>query len=157
MATRAAYGERPAWTPARPRFRPLIVFVSWLLGAVSLLVAAGIVPHVSISNFWGAVLTAAVIAVLNAVLPPVVAALRLPFMALLGFVLVLFLDAAMLLIASGFDSSAIEVDSFGWALLTALVAAAVSVVFQVIVGINDDETYNLRVIRRIVRRQGGAE
>ena len=40
------------------------------------------------------------IAVLNAFLPPIVAALRLPFMVVLGFLLVLFLDAALLLLAS---------------------------------------------------------
>ena len=39
------------------------------------------------------------IAVLNALLPPLVAALRLPFMLVLGFLLVLVLDALMLLAA----------------------------------------------------------
>jgi len=32
MATQAAYGERPAWTPARPRFRPFNLFLAWVLG-----------------------------------------------------------------------------------------------------------------------------
>ena len=146
---------RPTWAPARPRFGLYRLFISWLLGAIALLLAAWIVPHVSISDFWGSVLTAAVIAVLNAFLPPVVAALRLPYMVVLGFLLVLFLDAAMLLAASGLESQPIQVSGFWWALLTALVAAAVSVVLQIVFGTNDDDTYDLRVIQRIARRQGG--
>ncbi|HUE27035.1 MAG TPA: alkaline phosphatase family protein, partial [Solirubrobacteraceae bacterium] len=41
-----------------------------------------------------------------------------------------------------------------WALLAALVISAAMVVLQVILGANDDNTYSLRVIRRIARRQG---
>ena len=60
----------------------------------------------------------------------------------------------MLLAASGITDHAIEVDSFWWALLTALIAAAVSVVLDVLFGTNDDDTYTLRVIERIARRSG---
>ena len=91
---------------------------------------------------------------MNAVLPPIVAALRLPLMLVLGFLIVLFLDAAMLVLASDVLSSAITVDSFWWALLTALVAAAVTVVIDVVTGANDDDTYTLKVIRRIAGRSG---
>ena len=51
-------------------------------------------------------------------------------------------------------TDAIEVDSFWWALLTALIASAVTVVLDVIFGTNDDDTYTLRVIERIARRSG---
>ena len=75
--------------PARPRFHPLRVVVSWLLSAVSLLVAALLVPHVHVNGLGGAIIASLAIAILNAIVPPLIAALRLPFMALLGFVLVL--------------------------------------------------------------------
>ena len=45
-------------------------------------------------------------------------------------------------------------NSFWWALLTALIASAVTVVLDVIFGTNDDDTYTLRVIERIARRSG---
>ena len=77
------------------------VLVTWLVSTVSLLVAAWIVPGADVKSFWGALVAAAVIAILNAILPPVVAALRLPFMLVLGFVLVLVADALMLLAADG--------------------------------------------------------
>ena len=66
--------------------------------------------------FGEAFVAAALIAILNAVLPPVIAALRLPFTLALSFVLVLVLDAVMLLLASQIDPNSIQVDSFGWAL-----------------------------------------
>ena len=96
------------------------------------------------------------VAILNALLPPVLAALRLPFMLALGFVLVLILNALLLEFASRVLDNTFVVDNFGWALLAALVVAAVSVVLEVIFGTNDDDTYTLRVVQRIARRQGGA-
>jgi uncharacterized membrane protein YvlD (DUF360 family) len=124
------------------------------VAATSVLIAAVIVPGLSVPDFGDAVIAAALIAVLNAVLPPVVAALRLPFTLAIGFVAVLLLDAAILLLVSDVSSSAIHVASFGWALLGALVIAAATVVLEVILGANDDDTYALRVISRIARRQG---
>jgi hypothetical protein len=88
------------------------------------------------------------------VLPPLLAALRLPFMLALGFVLVLILDALALKLASDLLENTFTVDDFGWALLAALVVAAVSVVLEVVFGTNDDDTYTLRVVQRIARRQG---
>ncbi|HUE27852.1 MAG TPA: phage holin family protein, partial [Solirubrobacteraceae bacterium] len=132
----------------------LHALLTWVVVAVSVFIAAAILPGVTVGNFGDAFAAAAVIAALNAVLPPLIAALRLPFTLPLGFVLVLALDAVMLLLASDISSNIIHVDSFGWALLAALVISAAMVVLQVILGANDDNTYSLRVIRRIARRQG---
>ena len=152
-----AYGEAVEWEPERPRFKPLRLLLSWILTAASLWVAAAILPGVDIVGYPGALLVAIVIAILNALLPPVLAALRLPFMLALGFVLVLILNALLLEFASRVLDNTFVVDNFGWALLAALVVAAVSVVLEVIFGTNDDDTYTLRVVQRIARRQGGGE
>ena len=138
----------------RPKIRPVRLVFSWLVAAAALFIAAWIVPHVEIQAFWGALLTALVIAVLNAIVPPIIAAIRLPFTLVLGFLIVLALDALMLLAASGITDNAIQVDSFWWALLTAFIASAVTVVLDVIFGTNDDDTYTLRVIQRIAKRSG---
>ncbi len=142
------------WNPQPPRYRLLHLLISWLVAGVAVFVAAAIVPHVSVGSFGDAMATAVLIAALNAVLPPVVAALRLPFTLALGFVTILVLDALMLIAASHISSRSIQVDSFGWALLAALVISAAMVVLEVIFGVNDDDTYSLRVIRRIARRRG---
>ncbi len=146
------YGERPAWKPEVPRLRPFRLILTWLVSAAALLVAAEIVPQVSVNGFLGAVVAAALIALLNAVLPPIVAALRLPFALITGFLVVLVLDAIMLRVASEIAPDAIRVDAFGWALVAALVASAVTVVLDAIFGTNDDDTYTFRVVQRIARR-----
>ncbi len=149
------YGQAVVWDPEKPKFKPLQLVVSWLLTTASLWFAALILPGVSVADTGGAFLMAAVVAILNALLPPLLAALRLPFMLALGFILVLVLNALVLLIGSRVLDNAYEVDNFGWALLAALIVAAVNVVLAVIFGTNDDDTYTFKVIQRIARRQGG--
>ena len=151
----SSYGEAVAWEPERPRFRPLRLLISWALTAISLWAAAMILPGVDVVNHWGALAVAAVVAIINAILPPILAALRLPFMLALGFVLVLIANAVALQVA-GRVLDSFDVDNFGWALLAALVVAAVGVVLEVIFSTNDDDTYTLRVVQRIAKRQGGA-
>jgi hypothetical protein len=80
--------------------------------------------------------------------------MRLPLMLLVGFVLVLVLDALMLLAADSITDGDISVDSFWSALLVALIASAVSVVLEVVFGTNDDDAYTLRVVQRVARRSG---
>jgi uncharacterized membrane protein YvlD (DUF360 family) len=152
----ADYADRVTWHPERPRFKATRVLLSWILTAAALWFAAAILPGVDVETYWGAFLMALVVASLNAVLPPLLAALRLPFTVALGFVLVLVLNALVLKWASDLIDNTYHVDNFGWALLAAFVVAAVSVVLQVIFGTNDDDTYTVKVIQRIARRQGGA-
>jgi uncharacterized membrane protein YvlD (DUF360 family) len=141
--------------PERPRIRVARLIVAWLVSAAGLAFAAWAVPGVSVEGWGGALIAAALIGILNAVLPPVLAALRLPFTLILGFLLVLVLDALMFMLTSHIAPSALTVDSFGWALLAAFVASAVSVAVDPVFRTNDDETYMLRVTRRIAHRTGG--
>src|SRR5436190_19720413 len=153
-ANQSRASAEPAWQPARPKFRPLAAVLAWILSAAALLAAAWIVPGAHVNNFWSALVAVAVIAVLNALLPPIIAALRLPLMLVLGLLLVLVLDALMLMAADRVTDGDLSVDSFWSALGVALVAAAVGVVLDVVFGTNDDDTYTYRVIRRIARRSG---
>jgi len=148
------YAQAVVWSPAAPQFRPLRLALSLLVGAVAVSVSGLLLAGVHVRSFAGAVLAAALIGVLNAILPPIVAALRLPFTLLLGFLAVLALDAGILLLVSDVAPAEFKVDSFGSALVAALVMSAASIAVQVILGVNDDDAYSLRVIERIARRQG---
>ena len=152
--TTTPYGESPVWGPIRPRIRPVRLLLSWVLSAVALLVAVWIVPNATVNGYWAALAAAAVIGILNAILPPVIAALRLPLMLVVGLLLILILDALMLLAADRITDGDLEIGSFWSALGVAFVAAAVSVVLDVIFGTNDDDAYTLRVIQRIAKHSG---
>ena len=145
------------WDPATPRLGLGRLLLGWIVAAASVAVAAWLLPGVALEQTGAAFLVAALIAILNAIVPPLLAALRLPYMLALGFVLVLVADALLLLAARELLPDDIHVDSFGDALLAALVMAAVGVVLQVVLGTNDDDEYSLRVTRRIARRQGRPE
>src|SRR5687768_517037 len=151
------YGDTPRWQPMTPRLRPLRLLLAWTFAAASVWVAAGLIPGVALGETGSAFLVAAGVAVINAVVPPLIAALRLPWMLAVGFVAVLFADALALQIAADALPDAIRIDSFGDALLAALVMAATSIVLEVIAGTNDEDEYSLRVVRRIAKRQGGAK
>ncbi len=153
-ATTGSYGAEVSWEPEKPRLRPLRLLVSWIVAAASVWVAAALVPGVALESSGAAFLVAAVVAIVNAFLPPLIAALRLPFTLVAGFLLVLFADAVALKLAGDAFPEEIKVDALGDALLAALVISAVSMVLQVILGTNDDDEYTLRVIQRIARRQG---
>ncbi len=153
--TNGSYAQPVAWSPTRPRFRPLRVVLSLLVGAVAVSVAGLLLAGVHVNSFVGALLAATLIGLLNALLPPIVAALRLPFTLVVGFLAVLAVDAGILLLVSAVDPADFKVDSFGSALVAALVMSAASMVLQVILGVNDDDAYSLRVIERVARRHGG--
>ena len=147
---------RLAWTPDRLRLRPVRLAFAWISSGLALLVACAVLPGASVEGYGGAVVVVAIVAILNAVLPPIVAALRLPFTVASGFLLVLALDAAMLYAAAQIAPDMLHLDSFFAALPVALVGSGVGTAIAVVAGVNDDDEYALRVARRIARRRGGA-
>ncbi len=141
------------WSPSAPRLHLVRLALAWLASAIALLLAAWVIPGADVRSLGGALGVAALVAVLNALLPPIIAALRLPYMVAIGFFLVLALDAAMLVLASEIVPEALHIDSFLAALGVALLASALSTAIGVVVGL-DDDTYTLRVARRVARRVG---
>jgi uncharacterized membrane protein YvlD (DUF360 family) len=148
------YGQDTAWQPAKPRLNPVRLFVAWAVAAASVYVASWLVPGFDLERPGAAFVVAAAVAVFNAVLPPLVAALRLPYTLALGFLLVLAVDALALVLADALLPRFGEVAGFADALLAALVMSAVSMVIQVLLGTNDDDENAYRIVRRIARRQG---
>jgi putative membrane protein len=135
------YGRSTSWQPGRARLKVFPLLVSWFATGVALMVASWALPGVDIVTFWGALVVAVIVAALNAVIPPVLAAIRLPLTLVLGFLLVLIADALILQLAAEFRATdgLITVDNFGWALLAAFIVAAVSVVLAVLLGSDDTD------------------
>src|SRR3954467_15169035 len=117
MSEAQSFGQKVTWEPATPRIGLLSALLAAVVAAVSLLLAALLLPGMTIEGLGAAFGVAVVIAVINAILPPLLAALRLPFMVGIGFLLVLFANAAALKIASDIAPDAMHVDGFTDALL----------------------------------------
>src|SRR5215212_3472091 len=137
------YDEPLSWEPAALRRSPASLVASLVVAAIAVEVGAWVAPGVSLQGTGAALLVAALLAVLNA--------LRLPFTFVLGFLLVLALDAALLMLAADVLPDDIQVDTFWGALIASLVMAATSIVLAVVLGTNDDLTYTIRLTRRIAR------
>jgi uncharacterized membrane protein YvlD (DUF360 family) len=152
-----AYGDEIGWRPVRPRFRLLPVLASWAVTAASVYLGAALVPGVELDRPGAAIAIAAAIAIVNVVVPPLLASLRLPWTLAIGFLLVLFADAGALMLAEELLPDVISIGSFGDALLAALAITAISLGLQAVLGINDDDQFNLHVIGRVARRQGAVE
>ena len=70
--------------------------LGWVVGAVAVYVAAAILPRFDVGDFWAALLAALIIGLLTALLPPLIAAIRLPYTVASTFLLVLVVDALIL-------------------------------------------------------------
>ena len=93
-----AYGERVAWEPTAPKFGLLRVLVAMAVLTASVYIAAFLTPGVTLDEPGAGLLVALSLAVLNAIVPPLLAALRLPFMVAIGFIGLLLVDAALLMV-----------------------------------------------------------
>jgi uncharacterized membrane protein YvlD (DUF360 family) len=144
----------PAWIVRRPRLSARSLLAGWTLATAGLLAAAVLLPGLRVDGIVGAFGVAAVVGILNTLIVPAIGRIRLPFTVLSGFLVVLVLDAAVLWIAAQTIENSVAVDNFGWAIAGALVAAAATLVFQIALGVNNDDTYSLHVIERMARRSG---
>jgi uncharacterized membrane protein YvlD (DUF360 family) len=154
VAAAHEYGDPPRRADVRPKLRPTRMLLSLLVTAASVFLAAAILPRFDVGAFWQALLAALAIAVLNAVLAPFVAAIRLPYTVATSFLLLLALNALVLRMIDSATDGAIDVDGVGAGVLAALVITAVSTALEVVAGTNDDDAYTIRVIQRIARRSG---
>ena len=146
-----------AWNPVRPRMSWWAFLGTWIASAVALNVAAFILPGVELySDVVGSLVVVALLSALNAILAPIVAALRVPFAVAINFIVSLLLSAILLVIAAELLPEVLRVDNFGWALAASLVISAVQTVIAVVLGVNDDDGWALRTASRIARRSGGA-
>ncbi|HEU0246012.1 MAG TPA: phage holin family protein [Gaiellaceae bacterium] len=154
MSEPRRHGREPRRGDVRPQLHPARLVLSLFVSAASFFVAAAILPGFDVGDFWSALVAAIVVGALNAVVAPLVSALRLPYTVATSFLLLLVLNALLLRAADALSEQAVELGGFGSGLVAALVISAVSTALEVVAGINDDDAYTIRVIQRIARRSG---
>ena len=113
-----------------PYSGPLGFIAQMVVMALATVLAAYIMPGVHIDTFWAAILTAAVIALLNNFIRPILIVLTLPFtIVTMGFFL-LIINACIILLASKLVSQ-FHVDGFLNALLFSLLLTAINYMLEI--------------------------
>jgi len=154
VSSSAEFGRDVRWRPERPRWKVGRFLVSWFIVSLAILGAGVLVPGFTIGSFGDALSVALVLSLLNALLSPLLAAIRLPLPLISSFLLMLFANAYLLLIAEEVVGGGQRVESFWAALAASFVIAATVVVLEVLFGVNDESTFDAKVVRRVARRQG---
>jgi uncharacterized membrane protein YvlD (DUF360 family) len=139
-------------------FRTLFrLAVVWLVDALSLLIAAAIVPGISIqpvgetSRFASAAAAALMLGIVNVLIRPLILLLALP----LGFFVLFaagFIVNVIVLLIAGSLMPGFEVNGLLPALLGSVVLSIVNTLVTTIVDVDDDSFYN-SVVERLAKRQ----
>ena len=91
-----------------------VVLLGWMLN-----------PHVVVKNSWTAILVALVLALLNAILKPILVILTLPVTIVTLGLFLFVINACMILLASNWITG-FTVDGFWWALLFSFLLALIN-------------------------------
>jgi putative membrane protein len=103
------------------------MILRWLLNTVALLVVAIVVPHVHYDSLLSVAIAAAVLGLLNAIVKPLLFILTLPLTIVTLGLFLLVLNAIMLELTAWLVPG-FRIDSFGWAVVGAIVLTLVSLV-----------------------------
>jgi putative membrane protein len=103
------------------------MILRWLLNTVALLVVAIIVPHFHYSSLLTVAIAAAVLGLLNTIVRPLLFIVTLPLTIVTLGLFLLVLNAIMLELTAWLVPG-FRIDSFGWAVVGALVLTLVSLV-----------------------------
>ncbi len=98
----------------------VMILIRWILFALAVLFIGWMLPGISISGFVAALILVVVIALINALLRPLISFLTMPInmltLGLFGFII-----NALLFMLAGFLVPGVEVSNFWWALLASLI------------------------------------
>lgn len=105
----------------------------WFLNSIAVYITAHLLGGVEIKSFWTAIGVAAVLAVANTVIKPVLVVLSLPVTILTLGLFIFVIDALLVMLADKLIDGFV-VQSFSWALLFAVIMVPVSYVLQKVFG-----------------------
>ncbi|MEP7127307.1 MAG: phage holin family protein [Chitinophagales bacterium] len=103
--------------------------VKILISGLAVLITAYLLPGVAVDGMLGAVIVAAVLAVLDAIIKPLMIILTLPVTIVTLGLFLLVINAFVILLASKIVPG-FKVDGFWWALLFSVILSIISSVFE---------------------------
>ena len=104
-----------------------------LLTGVAVVLASYFLPGVHVSGFGTALIVAVVLAILNAIVRPILVLLSLPITIFTLGLFLLVINAAIILFAD-FLIDGFEVDGFLWALIFSLVLSVITYIIDLVTG-----------------------
>lgn len=108
------------------------IIISLLVTAVAVMIAAYVLPGVSVSNFWSALAVAVVLAILNAFVKPILGFLAFPITLLTLGLFTLVINAIIIMLADRIVGG-FKVDNFLIALIFAVILSLInSVLFSLV-------------------------
>ncbi|HUD44859.1 MAG TPA: phage holin family protein [Patescibacteria group bacterium] len=106
------------------------LLANWLVNAIVIILAAYVLPGVTVENFSTALWAALVLGVINAILKPILVVLTLPINLVTLGLFTFIINAFLVLLAAHFVPG-FHVASFWWALLFSLVVSVIHSVLNV--------------------------
>jgi putative membrane protein len=107
----------------------MLLIISWILSALSLVIVAHLIPGFEIKNLWSALLAAIVIGLINATIGFILKILTLPI-SILTFGIFLFVINALMLKFAAFFVPGFEVKGFWSAFFGAIVLAVLNMILK---------------------------
>lgn len=105
------------------------IFLHWLLAAIAIIIAAYILPGITITGFFVALVVALVLGFLNTFIKPILVLLSLPI-EIITFGLFTFVINALLVLLTSAIVPGFHVNGFWWALLFSLIVSLVTTMFN---------------------------
>jgi len=110
------------------------ILIKLLINTLAVFAAAKILPGVHVKNFTTAILVAVVLAVLNALLKPVLIFFTIPVTILTLGLFLLVINAVIVLICARLLSPGFAIDGFWYAMLFSIVISIISYILERIAG-----------------------
>jgi putative membrane protein len=101
-----------------------MIIIKWLIYSVAVYFTCWLLPGINVASFWTAVVVAAVLALVNIFIKPILVLLTLP-VTIITLGLFLFVINAFLLILTSWFVGGFEIANFWWALLGSLIISAI--------------------------------
>jgi putative membrane protein len=105
------------------------LLLKWLLSAVSVLIAAYLLPGVSVESFWAALVVSVILAIFNAILRPILVILTIPVTVLTLGLFLLVINAIIVLMTDAIIAD-FYVAGFWYALLFSLIVSLLGALFD---------------------------
>ncbi len=107
--------------------------IKLILYSVAILITSYLLPGVKVDTFWDAFILAAVLALFNVTLKPLLIILTIPFTIITLGLFLIVINAVIILLADSFIPGT-SIDGFWWAVLFSFI---VSVLNSLFIGLNE--------------------